>query len=207
MERTSKFRVTYTDSEQHLTKVEVVEVGTSRFNELALRAMSPEDENIVGTYVPDDTPVGLVGKAKQLHYREKGRYIDKQINYEVKDGIISFLDFLPFDIYGYKIDRHKTDAGDILKVIIKSPEIIPLEKSKIRNLTYLLKRVQAFNDGLLDESLAEVNGDFFEEDNEESEEDASSKDNRAEDSIGGSFEQIQKLNNTGVFDRWYLENI
>ncbi len=200
MERTSKFRVTYTDSEQHLTKVEVVEVGTSRFNELALRAMSPEDENIVGTYVPDDTPVGLVGKAKQLHYREKGRYIDKQINYEVKDGIISFLDFLPFDIYGYKIDRHKTDAGDILKVIIKSPEIIPLDKSKIRNLTYLLKRVQAFNDGLLDESLAEANSDFLEEDNEESEEDASSKDNRA-DSIGGSFEQIQKLNNTGVFDR------
>ncbi|MHB9953613.1 hypothetical protein [Ligilactobacillus murinus] len=200
MERTSKFRVTYTDSEQHLTKVEVVEVGTNRFNELALRAMSPEDENIVGTYVPDDTPVGLVGKAKQLHYREKGRYIDKQINYEVKDGIISFLDFLPFDIYGYKIDRHKTDAGDILKVIIKSPEIIPLDKSKIRNLTYLLKRVQAFNDGLLDESLAEANSDFLEEDNEESEEDASSKDNRA-DSIGGSFEQIQKLNNTGVFDR------
>lgn len=188
MKKTNKFQVTYTDSEQHLTRVEVVEVGTKRFNEIALRAMDPEEENIVGSYVPDDTPIGLVGKAKQLHYREKSGYVDKQINYEVKDGTIKFLDFLPFEIYGYKIDKHRTDSGDLLKVITKSAEIIPIDKATIRDLTYLLRRIQKFNDELLDELYAEeIDDSDFE-------------DGTQEDVIENSFDQAKNQQNTGMFD-------
>ncbi|EDP6423500.1 hypothetical protein FVI60_08955 [Campylobacter jejuni] len=158
--------------------------------------MSPDEEHIVGHYVPDDTPLGLVGKAKKIHYREKGGYTDRQINYTVKNGMIELLDFHSFIIYEYRIDKVLTESGELLKVRLNDTEIIPIDKVRISNLTYLLRLIQKFNDELLDEILeeSEDNLDDLDEEKEVS-------DTEEQDQVDtGSFDYQRNKTNTGIFE-------
>lgn len=162
---TNRFKVTYYDKDTKLFKEEVLETGSEAYDQIMPLAMDKDYDNILGEWVENDTPVGLVGTAKILSVRSGERsYMHVKIHYELKNGVPRFRDFNSVETLGFKIVKHSKTDGDILALELKDNSIEPLDRVDTKNLKHLLSVIQVFNNEVLseatDDSLDEEDNDY-----------------------------------------------
>lgn len=192
---TKRFEVTYVDKDTGLIRKEVFQPGSNEFNLAVGYASDPSFPNITGKYVDNSTQLGLVGKGKKLRIRKgKTVYTDEQVNYEIKDGSVRFIDFKPFIVLGYSINKRDTDDGDLLEVDLKKDKFAPVDPRETKDITYLLRAIQHFNSELLEE--AENDDDEF--DNQEND---SSKESTVTSSI--DLDKEKSIDNEAVEIKTY----
>ena len=150
----------------------------------------------------NDTPVGERGRGKVFHYRLKSsHYQSKTINYEIKDGVIRFIDFNGLIVDGYRIDTRHSEDGDLLEVDLKKSKFAPTDAKEVNRIRYVLWAIQKFNNELLEEADSEdmpegeetTDEDIQSEENDDNEEENNSLDENPNQNQDDSFDGKPKI--------------
>lgn len=153
VEQATRFEVVRTDPNSHIVRRWVIPFPGQEFNELAVKLFDPNDNTYRGHFVDNDTPLGERGRGKVFHYRLKSsHYQSKTINYEIKDGVIRFIDFNGLIVDGYRIDTRHSEDGDLLEVDLKKNKFAPTDAKEVNRIRYVLWAIQKFNNELLEEA-------------------------------------------------------
>lgn len=153
VEQATRFEVVRTDPNSHIVRRWVIPFPGQEFNELAVKLFDPNDNTYRGHFVDNDTPIGERGRGKVFHYRLKSsHYQSKTINYEIKDGVIRFIDFNGLIVDGYRIDTRHSEDGDLLEVDLKKNKFAPTDAKEVNRIRYVLWAIQKFNNELLEEA-------------------------------------------------------
>lgn len=153
VEQATRFEVVRTDPNSHIVRRWVIPFPGQEFNELAVKLFDPNDNTYQGHFVDNDTPLGERGRGKVFHYRLKSsHYQSKTINYEIKDGVIRFIDFNGLIVDGYRIDTRHSEDGDLLEVDLKKNKFAPTDAKEVNRIRYVLWAIQKFNNELLEEA-------------------------------------------------------
>ena len=153
VEQATRFEVVRTDPNSHIVRRWVIRFPGQEFNELAVKLFDPNDNTYRGHFVDNDTPLGERGRGKVFHYRLKSsHYQSKTINYEIKDGVIRFIDFNGLIVDGYRIDTRHSEDGDLLEVDLKKNKFAPTDAKEVNRIRYVLWAIQKFNNELLEEA-------------------------------------------------------
>lgn len=165
VEEAKRFEVIRTDPDSHIVRRRVIPFPSEEFNELAVKLFDAKDKTYRGHFVDNNTPLGECGRGKVFHYRLKSsHYQSKTINYEIKDGVIRFIDFNGLIVDGYQIGTRHSEDGDLLKVDLKKSEFAPTDAKEVNRIRYVLWAIQKFNNELLEEADSD---DLTEDDNED----------------------------------------
>lgn len=148
-----RFEVVHTDPDTHIVHRKVIEFPSAEFNELAFALFNDDSDEYTGHFVPNDTPLGERGRGKIFHYRLKSsHYQDTVINYEIKDGVIRFIDFPGILVDSYNVGVRKTEDGDLLEVDLGKEKFAPTDGKEVNRIRYVLWAIQRFNNELLEEA-------------------------------------------------------
>lgn len=202
VEQATRFEVVRTDPNSHIVRRWVIPFPGQEFNELAVKLFDPKDKTYRGHFVDNDTPVGERGRGKVFHYRLKSsHYQSKTINYEIKDGVIRFIDFNGLIVDGYRIDTRHSEDGDLLEVDLKKSKFAPTDAKEVNRIRYVLWAIQKFNNELLEEADSEdmpegeeaTDEDIQSEENDDNEEENNSLDENPNQNQDDSFDGKPKI--------------
>ena len=147
-----RFEVVYTDQETHIVRRKVIPFPSDEFNKLAVKLFDDNDKALTGHFVDNDTPLGERGRGKVFHYRiRSSHYEDKTVNYEIKDGVVRFIDFTPITADGYLINVRHSEDGDLLEPDLKKSKFAPTDGKEGNRICWVLRAAQKFNNELLEE--------------------------------------------------------
>lgn len=155
-----RFEVQHTDPETNIVKREVIEFPGEKFNEVAIKIFDTKNTEYSGHFVDDNTPLGKQVRGKIFHYRLKGSvYQDITIYYEIKGGLVRFVNFKPFIVDGFEMFVSKGESGDLLGCDLKRPRFAPTDGKEVNRIRYVLWATQRFNNGILEDIAAEEDND------------------------------------------------
>lgn len=178
-EEATRFEVIRTDPESHIVRRQVIPFPSEKFNELAVKLFDANDKTYTGHFVDNDTPLGERGRGKVFHYRLKSsHYQSETINYEIKDGVVRFIDFNGLIVDGYRIGTRHSEDGDLLEVDLKKSKFAPTDAKEVNRIRYVLWAIQKFNNELLEEADSD---DMDDEDEKEENSEEETKNDQEKD--------------------------
>lgn len=155
-----RFEVRHTDPETNIVKREVIEFPGKKFNEVAIKIFDSNNTEYTGHFVDDNTPLGKQVRGRIFHYRLKGSvYQDITIYYEIKNGLVRFVNFKPFIVDGFEMLVSKGESGDLLGFDLKRSKFAPTDGKDVNRVRYIFWATQRFNNGILDDIADEEDND------------------------------------------------